>query len=258
MSEYDELASSIYDAYFSGISGDVDFYLNEAKNSGGGILELGCGTGRISIPIAEAGVRVDGLDPSPAMLKQADAKLQIANSEVTNLLRLQWGDMRSFEMNRRYKLVIIPYRSFMHLKTLEDQVMTLTTIFDHLKPGGSLIFNIYDPMMELVLMEPIFGDRQYDTEFRHPKNGHLVKAWYTRLIDIVPQIITQHFWFEEHGDNGIVVNQYETDLTLRYTHRYEMHYLLEMCGFQISHLYGDFDRHVYTGAEQIWIASKPK
>jgi SAM-dependent methyltransferase len=257
MDEYDELKTSIYDGYFNGVEGDVSYYVSEAVASGGTVLELGCGTGRITLPIAEAGLRVVGLDASLAMLGRARSKLTHLTDEIRSRVQLVEGDMRDFNLHRRFKLIIIPYRAFMHLLTPQDQVSALMTILDHLTPSGRLTFNIYDPMKELVLMDRVEDERQFDIEFIHPLTGNRVMAWYTRNIDITHQTIEQQFYFEEHDMGGASVSQFESPLTLRYSHRYEMHYLLELCGYEVTALYGTFNRGPYMGAEQIWIATKP-
>jgi len=261
MDDYDELKASVYDAYFDGVAGDTAFYVNEAIASGGTILEIGCGTGRITLPIAEAGLRIVGLDASPAMLRHARTKLLQTTDEIRDRVRLVEGDMRHFDLHRRFKLIIIPYRTFMHLLTPQDQVSALMTLREHLKPNGRLIFNIYDPMRELANAEHATSgvERQFDAEFTHPLTGNRVKAWYTRRLDIMSQIIEQRFYFEEYTSDGAVASQFESPLTLRYSHRFEMHYLLELCGYEVTPhgLYGDFDRGPYIGAEQIWIAARP-
>jgi len=93
---------------------DIPYWVEEAVSSGGPVLELGCGTGRVAIPVAQAGVRVVGLDNSSAMLKQARAKARKLNLS-SNALKFVRGEMQDFSLEERFALAIIPYRSFQAL-----------------------------------------------------------------------------------------------------------------------------------------------
>jgi SAM-dependent methyltransferase len=262
MEQYDALKARIYDQYFTGVAGDVPFYLEEALRIRGRstVLELGCGTGRITFPLAEAGVRVVGMDNSAAMLNMARSKLDGLDAQTRRRIRLAEGDMRDFTLNQRFKLAIVPYRTFMHLLLPQDQVQALLNIRAHLTARGRLIFNIYDPSYELLYASA--GTRSstltLDTSFTDPASGQRVVAWYSRRFDLAQQIIHQEMVFEHVDANGSVDAKYYSPLTLRYSHRYEMHYLLELCGYEVEALYGDFERGPYHGSEQIWIARKTK
>jgi SAM-dependent methyltransferase len=121
---------------------DVPFYVElarEAAAKGEAVLELGCGTGRVTIPIAQAGVEVVGLDNAPAMLQVARRKAAIAGVNI----RWLTADMRSFSLEQRFGLVIIPFRSFLHLLTDADQEACLSRIFEHLLPDGRLALNFF-------------------------------------------------------------------------------------------------------------------
>jgi SAM-dependent methyltransferase len=258
MQQYDSLKAGLYDGYFTGVAGDVPFYVGEAALARGPVLELGCGTGRITLPMLEAGVRVTGVDSSPEMLALAQAKLATLDPGLRRRARLVQGDMRDVDLGRTFQLILIPYRTFMHLLTPTDQVQALLNIRAHLAANGRLIFNIYDPSPLMLHPDAASEGLQFDTQFTHPANGRRVMAWYSRRIDIAQQLIQQHMLFEELDDEGAVVAKHYSPLTLRYSHRYEMHYLLEMCGYEVHDLYGDFERVPYYGGEQIWVAKKSR
>jgi SAM-dependent methyltransferase len=123
-------------------TGDVPFYLELARQAGErgqAVLELGCGTGRVTIPIALAGVEVVGLDDAPAMLDVARRKAAAAGATV----RWVTADMRSFDLWQRFGLVIIPFRSFLHMLTEDDQAACLERVFAHLLPGGRFALNFF-------------------------------------------------------------------------------------------------------------------
>src|SRR5207253_2377433 len=116
---YREQTAALYDTISTGLEGDVSFYVDEARNSGAPVLELGCGTGRILIPIAETGIEIVGLDAAQSMLDIARRKVAALPEETQRRIELTEGDMRHFDLGRRFSLVLIPYRAFLHLLTVE-------------------------------------------------------------------------------------------------------------------------------------------
>ena len=259
MNEYDRADAAYYDYYSSGVEGDVPFYVEEAQKAGSPVLELGCGTGRILIPTAEAGIDIIGLDRAPAMLSVARRKIDGLPDEAQERITIVEGDMRAFSLNRRFKLVMIPYRAFLHLLTPEDQRRTLTCIRDHLTDGERLIFNIFDPRLDIIAAH--FGSlgsaMKQISEFTHPETGRRIIVWDTRTYDPGQQTLEQYFIFEELDHDGLVVSKTYTPLNLRYAYRMEMQYLLKLCGYEVEVLYGDFHRGPFRyGGEQIWVAVK--
>lgn len=249
--------AAFYDFHARGVPGDVAFYVDEARRAGAPVLELACGTGRITLPIAEAGVDIVGLDLSPEMLALARVKLAVAPAEVQRRVQLIPGDMRTFALEQRFRLIAIPFRAFLHLLTVEDQRAALARIRAHLADGGRLIFNVFDPRLDILAAHAtaLGSALKYVDEFVHPITGHKVIVWDTRQYDQTRQIIEQYFIFEEVGDHGQVVAKTYSPLTLRYCFRYELQHLLALCGFEVEALYGDFGRGPFRpGGEQIWVA----
>lgn len=259
MEEYTNSDAYFYDYFATGLDGDCTFYFEQAKKYGSPILELGCGTGRILIPIAQAGINIVGLDRSEAMLSIAKQKISILSPEVQNNIELIKGDMRNFSINKKFNLVIIPYRSFLYLLTPEDQKSTLKCIHKHLVDNGKLIFNIFDPDLEIITehFSSLGSCLKKQDEFINPETGNKVILWDTRQYNPENQTLDQYFIFEEINKQGFVVSKSYAPLHIRYIHRYEMQFLLELCGYKIDALYGDFQGGPYQyGGEQIWIASK--
>jgi len=257
--EYTGLSACYYDST-PGLSGDVQFYVEEAQRYGSPVLELGCGTGRILIPTAQAGVDIVGLDRSPDMLSVARDKLATLEPETKSRVRLVEGDMRSFSLGERFNLITIPFRAFLHLMTGEDQRAALLCIREHLAEGGRLIFNIFDPRIEILAAhQGVLGSAQQKMrEFTSPRTGHRVILWAQRTYNIDEQIIREERIFEEIDTEGKTISRSFAPLALRWVYRYEMAYLLELCGYQIEALYGDFKYGPFhAGGEQIWVVSKP-
>jgi SAM-dependent methyltransferase len=115
------------------------------------VLELACGTGRVLLPIAQQGLRIDGVDSSPAMLDQLQQKLAREPQHVRELASTSLGDLRSYRSERKYALVIIPFRPLQHMYTVEDQLAALNTAAFHLGSGGLLAFDVFYPRFESLL-----------------------------------------------------------------------------------------------------------
>lgn len=256
--EYEGADARYYDLFATGLPGEAAFYVEEAVRWGSPVLELGCGTGRILIPLAEAGLQVVGLDRAPAMLEQARRKIAGLPPEVRGRIELVQGDMRVFSLERRFQLIAIPYRAFLHLLTVQDQREALGRVRAHLLPGGRLVLNIFDPSLEIIVAHqgPLGETLKRQEAFDDPATGRRVLLWDTRHFDLERQRLEQLYLFEALDPSGRVVERSYTPLTLRYIFRFEMAHLLELCGFRVEALYGDFSRGPFRhGGEQIWIAT---
>jgi SAM-dependent methyltransferase len=130
------------------LAGDVDFYLRCAERSGGPALELGAGTGRVAWALAAAGYGVVGLDLSAAMLAIARSKADAYPAEVRDRIAFQQGDMVDFELPHPFGMAVIAARSFHHVVTPEEQRTALGCIRRHLAPGGHLVVDLFDPILE--------------------------------------------------------------------------------------------------------------
>jgi SAM-dependent methyltransferase len=135
---------------------DVPFYLRLARQSadaGHAVLDLGCGTGRVTLPIAREGIETVGLDNAPAMLDVARRK---AAAEALDVPWIE-ADMRDFQIDRSFGLIIIPYRSFLHLLTGEDQMSCLASVREHLVPGGRFALNFFTPRFRDERSSPVIS-----------------------------------------------------------------------------------------------------
>jgi len=140
---------ALYDALFP-VRADLRWYLDLARAAAGDVLELACGTGQFTVPIARAGVPIAGLDLSPAMLQAARERAATANISVEFLQ----GDMRNFEMGRQFKLIFIAHNSLLHLHTAEEIVAAFATVRRHLAPGGVFAFDIFNPSVRRLARPP--------------------------------------------------------------------------------------------------------
>ena len=260
--EYDRWAG-IYDSVYSYVVEDISFYVEEARNSGGHVLELGCGTGRVAIPIAQAGVDIVGLDFSTSMLDEARRKM-LSAQPLSGSLTLVEGDMRDFSLSGEpgedgpFSLAIIPFRGFLSLLTVGDEVRALMNIKRHLRPGGKLILSMFVPDPSMLVHEV---DVPYHfRDVTDPSTGRQFVLWQQNRYDNYSQIVNTRTIIEELDEEGVVRERKYRDFQLRYIYRWEMHHLLRMCGFEVLDLFGDFSRSDFddTSTEMIWVAGVPQ
>jgi SAM-dependent methyltransferase len=225
---------------------DVPFYVELAEAAamrGDGVLELACGTGRVTLPVALTGAPTTGLDNSVAMLAIAERKSEAAGVDVT------WaqGDMASFRLEQRFGLVIIPCRSFLLLSSVEAQKSCLARIREQLIDGGLLALNIFNP--DLRFMASRLGDR--GGEWERASGGSLAKRHYHTAEQNLIELRQE---YDTGPDNAPVHRM----LRARYIFRYEMQHLLALCGFEVEALYGWFDGRPFDDAstEMVWVARK--
>ena len=252
------LNAETYDARTGGFPGEIDWWVRHAVASGGPVLELACGTGRVTWPIARSGVPAVGLDRSPAMLRAAEAKRAAEPRETSKQVRFVAGDMASFSLGETFALVIIPARAFQALLTVEQQRGALDCIHAHLRPGGRLQIDLFDPRLELLLPELPTPPSPHRGSVRHPVSGNVVSIdVLMRRNDPLTQVLRERWRFTETGSSGDVLRQEDEILELRWTYRQEMRHLLELCAFEVEGEFSDFQGGPPAyGREQIWVARR--
>jgi SAM-dependent methyltransferase len=234
---------------------DIAFYLDYARQCGSPVLELACGTGRVLIPLAEAGFEMYGIDLSENMLARCRRKVAERGLETAYLAL---ADMTSYDLPRRnFALAYVPVRSFMHLHTQEGQLACLRRTYEHLRPGGVFIVDVYAPDYRLLVQEP---DRPFS--LRHesalPNGGRLVRSDRFMRNDRVAQVQHYEIRFQEYDRGGALVRERTLPLSTRYTFRYELQLLLERVGFEVVDVYRDYDKNSYDGTgEIIAVARRP-
>ena len=127
------------------LHGDVEWYCAKAKESGGPVLELGAGTGRVTLPMAATGVPVHALDADSGMLAVLRSKLAAQPPDVQARVTVVHADMRTFDLPERFASIVCPFRAFMHNLTEADQLACLSQVRRHLAPAGRFAFNVFHP-----------------------------------------------------------------------------------------------------------------
>ncbi len=235
---------------------DVAFFVDFAQESGGPILEVGCGTGRVLIPTARAGFPITGLDLSQHMLEVCQQNLVNETQEVQDRVTLIQGDMRDFSLGKTFSLVTTPFRPFQHLLTLEDQFSCLTSIRRHLKPGGVLILDIFNPSLESLTADNLGEEIGAEPEFTTPEGIKVLRSNKTISRDYINQINQVELIYNlTHPDDR--KERLVHAFYMRYLFRFEAEHLLSRCGFKVEGLYADYQKNplgfTYPG-ELIFVA----
>lgn len=236
---------------------DLAFITALAKETGGPLLELACGTGRLTIPLAEAGFEIVGLDRSGAMLAVARTKAQVLGAPVRERLRFVEADMATFDLPERFGLAFAVFRGFMLLVDVEAQLAALAAARRHLRPGGLLVLDLFDPRLDLLHPGTVMPPRVISGELA---SGTRVEASPgQRTVDPVRQVFEEPWRFVERDAAGTILRDERELLTMRWTYRHEMHHLLTLAGFDDLREYGDYaGGSPAYGAEQIWVARRPE
>ena len=228
-----------YDLDLEGFDDDVAFYRELAERSAaegarGDVLELGCGTGRVAVPLAEAGARVVGVDLSAAMLEAARARA------AGSPLRLIEGDMRTLSLGERFATVLIPLGGLQHMTAVDDVVAALATVARHLAPGGRAAVDIEAPHPDDWLPGP------------RPMVEHWTRPWsggpgcggtVTKLVAVEGRpaeslrLVTYHFDVQPaEGPLQRVTEQF----ALRVITAGELELAARLAGLRVAAWYGDY------------------
>jgi predicted RNA methylase len=230
-----DLIAGIYDPWSASVTEDVQFYVEEAVASGGPVVELAVGTGRIAIPVAKSGVRVIGVDQSSAML--ALARDYARRQGVEDLVDLRIGDLREPPVAERVPLVVIPFRSLLHMADEQEKLRALAAATSLLVADGRVVFDVFAPSVEDI--------EETDGLWLEREPGIFERAdWDLRSRTLALSV-----------RGGEVATTFE----LHWLSAPEWNHLIEEAGLEVTELYGWFDRRPYEGGEdQIWVCRRPR
>jgi SAM-dependent methyltransferase len=237
---------------------DVGFFVAVAQACGGPVLEVGCGTGRVLIPTARAGVAITGLDLSSHMLRICRQRLAQEPPQVQARARLVQADMRSFDLDQVFQLVTLPFRPFQHLTSVDDQLACLQTLHRHLAPGGQLVLDLFNPLLEALVNADLGQEAGDEPEFSLPDGRRVVRRHRTVGRDLANQVNqVELIYYVTHPDGR--QERLVHAFPMRYLFRYEAEHLLARCGFAVQAVYADYDQSPFGSkypGELIFVATR--
>jgi len=234
---------------------DIPFYLDYAKQQQGEILELGCGTGRVSLILADAGFHVTGLDLSEQMLGVFREKLA-SKPEVADKFVLVHGNMADFSLDRKFAMIIAPFRAFQALTDDRDIERSLTCIHDHLTDDGIFIVNVFNPR-PVMDQSWCYGETVQWERMDEATGNYVVKKHWGDKIDTENQVIYPHFAFEVTYPDGRT-ERITDDLKLKYYYTDQLRAAVEKAGMEVAEEYSWYDKAPPGGREIIFICRRKR
>lgn len=239
------ISARFYDLMYDAVQSklDVPFYLELAHRHSGPVLELGCGTGRVALPLARAGSRITGLDLSEPMLDRLRLKLSAETADVRDRVTVVSGGMTDFQFSERFDLVLSPFRAFQHIMEPALQRRCLERIAAHLTPGGRFVFNAFNPDLKYIVdAMSLPACWQQVNEAADPDAGEIIRR-YVQLRPDPRRQVHQLGWKYEIYDRSERLRETHVErMEMRWLYRWEAEYLLELCGLEITEAYGGYDR----------------
>src|SRR5256885_4413917 len=225
--------AALYDLDHAPLEGgpDVEWFSALARRTGGRILELGCGTGGITVPIAQEGHHIVGLDRSAAMLERAERRARRANVEV----RWVEGDMRAFSFNEAFALVFVAFNSFLMLDP-DDRWACLARVREHMAPRGRVAIDVFQPDPQIIA--GLDGAVVDEWERVDPETARAVRKFSSSHANV--DGVTQRFWHDETSDDG-TVHRIGGAKAPHYPSRRETELPFSPTAFLIETLHGDYD-----------------
>ncbi len=234
---YDQIAL-YYDLTHASLTEDIPFVLALARQSGEAALELGCGSGRLLLPLARAGLPVTGLDSSPVMLARARDRLAQESEVVQNRVTLVEDDMTRFMLDGRFPLILIPYNTFMHLDNAQA-VAALKQARRHLAVDGQLFIDQANPFIaadtpedHLLSLENVLTD---------PATGDVIVHLAANRVDTAVQTLHITWLYDRSAAGGGPVHRTVAQATYHYRYPHQMELLLQEAGFPHLTFLGDYD-----------------
>ena len=258
--DYKDVAEN-YDLYLdamyrngSGYDGFEDFYLTLARRYGaGGVIDIACGTGAVLLHLARAGIEIDGTDLSEAMVNEARKKAARDGLK----LNIFPANMVDFNAGRTYSLAIIARSGFMHLTTPALQRQALLNIRRHLVDGGILTLNTFAPNPILQAQQMKTGPEDYSPRVEYVNRNGMREQLYCAIgYDPLTQVMSGNWKFITLDEAGHVIGERVRPLRMRQTYRQEMLYLIELCGFEVVEVYGDYHGSTAETGHYVWVLRK--
>jgi SAM-dependent methyltransferase len=260
MSQETESASAIFDRFarfydedYRDYNDDVEAIVHLAQEMDGPVLELGCGTGRLLLPLSVTGLPVTGVDISPALLARARAKLAtVPHGDQVTLVE---ADFRHLALPQRdFAFAFCTSNTLMHLADPADQLTVLERVAAHLRPGGLLLIDLFHPDVARLL--DVHGVMELADQWTREDGTEVIK-WSVRTVDLAEQLQESLFIYEEIAPDGMV-RRTRCPFTLRFLWRNEAELMLRLAGFTLETVWGDFEGTPYDSQSEhlILLATK--
>lgn len=232
----------IYDFLHGWFTQDVTFYQSLLTPGGDTVLELGCGTGRVLVPLVEAGLDAVGLDISADMLAIADGKLRRCGASERARWELVAADMREYDLGRRFSAVVLPFNTFLYMYTDGDRERCLRSALRHLDADGTLFIDVFNPEWILKCRQP--GAQYHEFTKYRPDTGGTFSYFSSYCVD--RNLIYWHRFFDEFDRQFVCTRHYDL-LKLAYLPHQALEEVCRRCGLEVISAFGWYDRRPVDG-----------
>ena len=227
-----------YDIFYSSADpSDIEFYKSLCIASGGPILEIGVGTGRIALPLSEYGLEVVGIDLYEPMIKAAH-KRALESAPLKGKLQLIQADMRNFDLGRKFPIVTIPARTLLLATSEQEQFQTLCNAAKHLNHDGTMAFNLFYPDPDMLHDDP---NKEFLLEVIDKSEGGRYVLTAKNQFDLENQINDGTQIVEEFDSEGNLLKRVELTVVVRYLYPEQITKLLDRVGLKLLEIWGDFE-----------------
>lgn len=244
--------ADLYDTYVT-TTLDIPFYLAQTVGVTGETLELMCGTGRVSIPLAEAGARLTCVDASAGMLVRLREKLARRPTAARAITVIQ-ADVRELAPNHQFDLILLPFHSFSELTTEEDQRRVLATVARLLRAGGRFICPLHNPPVRRATLDGLLR-----LVGRFPLGDGQLHVWSVASFDPITQLADGAQYYEEYDGSGTMLRKRQLPIHFALLDHERFEAMALAAGFHIAALYGDYTFAPFnpeTSPFQIWVLAK--
>jgi SAM-dependent methyltransferase len=254
MSAFYETVARFYDAETGGRTDDLLLYSELAGEYGAPILDVGCGTGRVLLHLAQEGHKVHGVDDSRAMLDRLDAKLK-GMPRLKKLVTYTEGDILKFAPEKKFKLSLLTYNALMHFHAQETQLKLLQKLRAVTADDGRLVIDL--PNAGETFASQDTDTIIFDRSFIEPETGHMIMLQSTSYLDRTTQLLRVQWIYDEITEDG-TLKRLVVPHVLRYFFYPEMQLLLKATGFEIEDVFGGTDEEPFEdGCERMVIYARP-
>lgn len=232
--EYPDFFARFYDTIYDHMRDGTDhqYFIKKILDTRGSVLEIGVGTGRLFIDALNQGADIYGIDISPSMLEVLKGKLPAHEHH-----RIEVQDICNFQLNRKYDLIIAPFRVFMHLISVEEQFEALERVYSHLKPGGIFIFDLFVPNLKM-LHDGLDQQKDFEGEYEPGKKLTRYTSLYADAVNQISHVLFKFIWDEDGKEK---TEEWKTDM--RFFFRYEIEHLINQSKLNLVKIFGDFEQH---------------
>ncbi len=232
---YDQIAH-LYDEYLQ-LDFDFDFFTDAARSAEGPVLELMCGTGRLSLPLLKSGIHLTCVDASAGMLEKLKDKAKPFGAQC----RIVHENVCDMDLGMRFPLIILPFHSFTEILEPERRIQALRNFRNHLLPDGRLIITLHNPEIRL---KHVTGEK-YLVLMKKTDSNHVIKLWLEETRLTGRQIVEATEYFEEYDINGKLTKTTKWIIRYAVVDYAEFNQMAETCGFRQKALYGDYSRGAF-------------